>query len=222
MFAKNLAQQDWLCIYVGPTTTDMRERLPRPQASLLGRARCALGYGIESARFARRFGIDAKEKSNHHPSRPLFSRHTAFYRTAPGDEAARAAHVWCTIVDCVLVISSIKLKWQQLSQSLFLRQILLSFCRIFVHRPDAISLQFLGCCFSFLNCSAVLFIARHKLTVLMHLNALFAVLFHPGVPEQGFGLLTQVNKSTLGFLQEGTFVWGNNENIVLRQLVAQY
>ena len=30
------------------------EPLPRPQASLLGRARCALGYGIDSARFARR------------------------------------------------------------------------------------------------------------------------------------------------------------------------
>ena len=38
--------------------------LPRPQAWLLGRAWCALGYGIDSARFARRRGIDANEKSN--------------------------------------------------------------------------------------------------------------------------------------------------------------
>ena len=38
--------------------------LPSPQASLLGRARCALGYGIDSARLARRCGIDANKKSN--------------------------------------------------------------------------------------------------------------------------------------------------------------
>ena len=31
--------------------------LPRPQASLLSRVRCALGYGIDSAQFARRCGI---------------------------------------------------------------------------------------------------------------------------------------------------------------------
>ena len=43
---------------------DMEESLPRPQALLRGRARCALGYGIVSARFARRRGIDANEKSN--------------------------------------------------------------------------------------------------------------------------------------------------------------
>ena len=38
--------------------------LPRPQASLLGGARWALGYGIDSAQFARRYAIDANEKSN--------------------------------------------------------------------------------------------------------------------------------------------------------------
>ena len=66
------------------------------QALLLVRARCAWGYGIDSAPFVRRCGIDANEKSNcflhamrpnHQPSRSLFSRHTAFYLTAPDEEA---------------------------------------------------------------------------------------------------------------------------------------
>lgn len=38
--------------------------LGRAQVSLLGRVRCALGYGIDSARFARRCGIDVNKKSN--------------------------------------------------------------------------------------------------------------------------------------------------------------
>ena len=65
--------------------------LPRPQASLLDRARCALGYGIDSCGSQGVVGsMQTKSPAvlpAHHPSRSLFSRHTAFDRKAPGDEA---------------------------------------------------------------------------------------------------------------------------------------
>ena len=43
--------------------------MPCFQATLLGQARCALGYGVDSARFAWRCGIYANKKLNHTASR---------------------------------------------------------------------------------------------------------------------------------------------------------
>ena len=86
----SFANLEQLYVYLRPVTC---YHLPRPQASLLGRVRCALGYGINSVQFARRCGIDANEKSASRsapePSSlaPLFPRHTAFSRSAPGYEA---------------------------------------------------------------------------------------------------------------------------------------
>ena len=39
---------------------------------------------------------------NHHPSRPLFSRHTSFYRKAPGEEAVNYVYLTSFVVlrDC--------------------------------------------------------------------------------------------------------------------------
>ena len=112
--------------------------LPRPQASLLGQARCALGYGIDSARFARRFGIVANE--NHQPScrNPLFSRHTAFYRT---DEAAKSPYPKYIFTFDFSNRFSFHLKIRGIWDAI-ISQISVVFFNIFsnLHLPDIISL----------------------------------------------------------------------------------
>ena len=60
----------------------VRYGLPRPQVSLLGRARFALGYGIDSVWFARRCGIDANKPSSLEP--PVFPPYRILPKSAFG------------------------------------------------------------------------------------------------------------------------------------------
>ena len=75
--------------------------LPRPQASLLGQARCSLGYGIDRTRFARRFGIGANENQQPSCRNLLFSRHTAFYRTALGTRLPKVFLIQSTFLPSI-------------------------------------------------------------------------------------------------------------------------
>ena len=52
------------------TVVDSQSALPRPQASLSGRVRWALHFGIDSTRFAGRCGTDANGKGEPLPIYP--------------------------------------------------------------------------------------------------------------------------------------------------------